>query len=357
MAEDDRSTVSGRSTPNAVDGPRKVGARRAPRPMDADSESTVVMSAVPADAPAPETAQTYSTGRRAKTPTPVAGRRRAAVEAPAPVKADVFTGTIENEDTIVFPAVGALPEGRMPGARRARARAARASRARGRATALAGAATVAIAAIGSLTIASPASILAGQDAALAKSYVGANATNATDVSRNFDRELAVQKPIQAKQLQKAIADYNASVDKKREARGEEIVKNQWVLPVVGYRLTARFGQGGGLWSSGRHTGLDFAGPSGTQIVAVAGGTVTSAGYEGSYGNRTIITLADGTEIWYCHQSAIHVSVGEEVAPGDPIGLTGATGNVTGPHLHLEVHPGGGAAVDPYTSLVAHGVTP
>ena len=138
---------------------------------------------------------------------------------------------------------------------------------------------------------------------------------------------------------------------------DEITRNQWVIPVVGYRLTARFGQGGGYWSSGRHTGLDFAGPSGSTIVSMAAGTVTSTGYEGAYGNRTIITLADGTEVWYCHQSSVSVSVGQQVAPGDVIGATGSTGNVTGPHLHLEVHPAGGGPTDPYAALVAHGVTP
>ena len=50
-------------------------------------------------------------------------------------------------------------------------------------------------------------------------------------------------------------------------------------------------------------------------------------------------------------------MGQQVAPGDVIGATGSTGNVTGPHLHLEVHPGGGGPADPYAALVAHGVTP
>ncbi len=62
---------------------------------------------------------------------------------------------------------------------------------------------------------------------------------------------------------------------------------------------------GGLWSS-NHTGLDFAAPSGTPIVAVANGMITETGYAGAYGNKTVETLEDGTEIWYCHQSAIGV---------------------------------------------------
>ncbi len=92
-------------------------------------------------------------------------------------------------------------------------------------------------------------------------------------------------------------------------------------------------------------------------MAVAGGTVTSVGYDGSYGNKTVVTLEDGTEIWYCHQSSFGVSEGETVAPGEVIGYVGSTGNVTGSHLHLEVRPGGGDPVDPYAAFLVHGVTP
>ena len=71
-----------------------------------------------------------------------------------------------------------------------------------------------------------------------------------------------------------------------------------------------------------------------------------------------MTLEDGTELWYCHQSEIGVRArpaGRPVARS--IGLVGATGNTTGPHLHLEVRPGGGDPVDPEEALIAHGVRP
>ena len=113
---------------------------------------------------------------------------------------------------------------------------------------------------------------------------------------------------------------------------------------------------GGLWSS-NHTGLDFATASGTPIVAVANGVITKTGSAGAYGNQTIETLDDGTEIWYCHQTTIGVSPGERVIGGQQIGTVGSTGNTTGPHLHLEVRPGGGDPVDPFQALVFHGVTP
>ena len=141
-----------------------------------------------------------------------------------------------------------------------------------------------------------------------------------------------------------------------QAQSDKLRLNQWVLPVSGYRLTAQFGAYSGLWSH-YHTGLDFAAPSGTPIRSVANGVVTSVGYDGAYGNKTVVTLDDGTEIWYCHQTSYTVSDGEQVNAGETIGYVGSTGNVTGPHLHLEVRPGGGDPVDPYGALVVHGLQP
>jgi murein DD-endopeptidase MepM/ murein hydrolase activator NlpD len=138
----------------------------------------------------------------------------------------------------------------------------------------------------------------------------------------------------------------------------EILENAWHLPIApgAYHLTAGFGECSSLWSH-CHTGLDFAAPEGTPILAVANGVITETGWAGAYGNRTVMTLEDGTELWFCHQSAFGVETGDQVVGGQPIGLVGATGNTTGPHLHLEVRPGGGDAVDPAEALTVHGVAP
>ncbi|MER5447671.1 M23 family metallopeptidase [Streptomyces sp. NPDC002766] len=145
--------------------------------------------------------------------------------------------------------------------------------------------------------------------------------------------------------------------KEEQARLAELAK-QFKLPVGSYTITGTFGQAGSMWSSGYHTGLDFAAPTGTLIKAIHSGTITEAGWAGSYGYRTILTLDDGTELWFCHQSSISVSVGQKVATGDVIGRVGATGNVTGPHLHLEVHPNGQATgIDPMTWLRGNGLNP
>ncbi len=169
-----------------------------------------------------------------------------------------------------------------------------------------------------------------------------------------DAQLVEQAESQLKQRDAALA----KVAQQAEQQAAKLRLNQWQLPVDPglYHLTAGFGEYSGLWSH-YHTGLDFAAPTGTPIHAVANGVVTSVGYDGAYGNKTVVTLDDGTELWFCHQNSYAVSVGQEVHAGDLIGYVGSTGNVTGPHLHLEVRPGAGDPVDPFEALVVHGLHP
>ncbi|WSR88624.1 M23 family metallopeptidase [Streptomyces erythrochromogenes] len=127
----------------------------------------------------------------------------------------------------------------------------------------------------------------------------------------------------------------------------------WSLPTSAYTLTSHYGVSGSMWSSGHHTGLDFAAPTGTPAKAVGAGKITSAGWSGAYGYRIVLELEDGTEIWYCHLSSMSVTSGS-VGAGDTIGRVGATGNVTGPHLHLEVRKGG-STMDPLAWLESKGL--
>jgi murein DD-endopeptidase MepM/ murein hydrolase activator NlpD len=203
---------------------------------------------------------------------------------------------------------------------------------------------------------SPASALSGSSAVGSASLLGGRGTA---VSRSSDRtdggdSLQAAADAQAKERDQALSIYASQAQK----RAAQIKLHQWVLPVApgAYHLTARFGDYSSLWSH-FHTGLDFAADTGTPIMAVAGGTITETGYSGAYGNRTIEVLPDGTELWYCHQNDFGTTVGATVKPGQVIGYVGSTGNVTGPHLHLEVHPGGGDPVDPYTALQVHGLNP
>jgi hypothetical protein len=133
------------------------------------------------------------------------------------------------------------------------------------------------------------------------------------------------------------------------------VDGAWMVPIVGdYVITARFGQGGESWSS-RHTGVDVAAPLGRPVLAAAGGQVTYAGWDSSYGQRIEITHLDGTRTWYAHLSAITVDDGSFVAAGETVGLVGSTGDSTGPHLHFEVRPApSGQPVDPEPWMAARG---
>ena len=107
-------------------------------------------------------------------------------------------------------------------------------------------------------------------------------------------------------------------------------------PIQGnYTLSARYGQRGGLWSKGWHTGLDFRVKTGTAVVAAANGKIISAGWGGAYGYRIEIDHGNGYVTAYNHLSRIEVTTGQ-VAAGQEIGKSGSTGNTTGPHLHFEV---------------------
>ncbi len=238
---------------------------------------------------------------------------------------------------------------------------------------LLGVAALAISAGGAVSAADPALVGAGGSPGSAKimqasALTGAGAVASSTVpgargpvvSRDSrrdqladsgDDELVAAAEAQLKERKQAFA----ATDKQISKHNAFLKLNQWHLPVASYHLTARFGDYG-LWSS-FHTGLDFAAPSGTPIYAIANGTISSASYDGSYGNKTVETLDDGTELWYCHQTSFVVSAGETVTAGELIGYIGSTGHVTGPHLHVEVRPGGGDPVDPYTAMVVHGLTP
>ncbi len=179
-----------------------------------------------------------------------------------------------------------------------------------------------------------------------------------DSSRTEALEAADEKAVDAAEAKaEQRTEALAKVTQKADQQEKEIELNRWSLPMTSYSLTATFGQYGGYWSGGQHTGLDFNGDTGDSIYAVANGLITSASYDGAYGNKTVLTLDDGTEIWFCHQTSFNVSVGDTVRSGDLIGYVGSTGNVTGAHLHVEVRPGGGDPVDPYAAFVANGVTP
>ena len=109
----------------------------------------------------------------------------------------------------------------------------------------------------------------------------------------------------------------------------------WLWPTSG-PVTSEFGPRWGRM----HEGIDIGTASGTPIYAAASGVVSFAGTMGGYGNLTLIDHGRGIVSASAHQSRIGVAVGQRVAAGQVIGAVGATGNVTGPHLHFETRVGG-----------------
>jgi len=178
---------------------------------------------------------------------------------------------------------------------------------------------------------------------------------AARIQQQADGQCTAEESARLAAAEEAAAKRAAARQAQAETRTEQTGREAFTLPTAGYTLTAQYGQSASYWAH-LHLGLDFAAPTGTPVTAVGAGTVTSAGWSGSYGYRVIQALPDGTEVWYCHLSSI-ATVSGTVAPGTVLGKVGATGNVTEPHLHLEVRPGGGAPVDPLEWLRAHGVNP
>jgi murein DD-endopeptidase MepM/ murein hydrolase activator NlpD len=131
-------------------------------------------------------------------------------------------------------------------------------------------------------------------------------------------------------------------------------KAPFAIPVkANYKFTSGFGYRRDPKTGGRrmHSGVDFAGPVGTPLYATADGVVAHAGWQSGYGRLVKIKHDFGIETRYAHMSRIRVKVGQRVSRGQRIGDMGASGRVTGPHIHYEVRVGG-RAVNPMTYIKA-----
>ncbi|MYS35855.1 MULTISPECIES: M23 family metallopeptidase [unclassified Streptomyces] len=148
----------------------------------------------------------------------------------------------------------------------------------------------------------------------------------------------------------------AQAEAKTEAPAAQDNASGYVHPVPGNHTTA-YRASGASWSSGSHTGIDFPVATGTSVKAITSGTVVTAGWGGAYGNQVVIKHADGHYSQYGHMSSLSVSAGQTVTAGQQVGLSGATGNATGPHLHFEIRTGPeyGSDIDPIAYLASHGI--
>ena len=120
-----------------------------------------------------------------------------------------------------------------------------------------------------------------------------------------------------------------------------------------FRFTSKFGPRRDPKTGGRrmHKGVDFAAPNGTPLYAAADGVVTYAGWSSGYGRLVKIQHEFGIETRYAHMSKLRAKVGQRVSRGDRIGDMGASGRVTGVHLHYEIRVGG-KAVNPMIYIKA-----
>lgn len=198
-----------------------------------------------------------------------------------------------------------------------------------------------------------ASVVLGAGAAAAANTSTAAATTATTgVAHAVEAQAAAQaKAATVVAAQKA----NTTSIAAKKAVG-------WTTPVKGYSLSASYAQAGGMWQS-THSGQDFAVATGTKVMAAHGGTVVKAGGNGAgdgpaYGNAVVIKHGNGTYSQYAHLSRVDVRVGQVVATGQKIALSGNTGNSSGPHLHFEIRTSAnyGSAIDPVAFLRTKGIT-
>jgi murein DD-endopeptidase MepM/ murein hydrolase activator NlpD len=129
----------------------------------------------------------------------------------------------------------------------------------------------------------------------------------------------------------------------------------------GSLVTAGFGakSNTGIWAStnGVHKGMDYEMPIGSPVVAALSGVVSSVNPGTDYGTGVVVDHANGLQTVYGHLSQKNVNVGDYVSTGQRLGRSGASGNVTGPHLHFEVRKGNNNPVDPSLISNAGGIDP
>ncbi len=177
---------------------------------------------------------------------------------------------------------------------------------------------------------------AGGDS-LVLDWINARARAHADVTRYGD--MSGMSPDEAARHIEAVS--RPGTDPTTGVSGDTI----FTMPVSG-TVTSGFGPrprprlANGRLGSGNHGGLDFAGAVGDPVASAGAGTVIYAGPQGGYGNIVRIRHADGRETSYAHLSRIDVQVGQQVAGGARIAAIGATGDVSGPHLHFEVTENG-----------------
>ncbi|GGL30016.1 M23 family metallopeptidase [Phycicoccus endophyticus] len=198
--------------------------------------------------------------------------------------------------------------------------------------------------------------LTGRQTAMVRTQEAADEQAASDIAtRRQDANIeaaAFQGRAEEKARAARAARREARARAAAEAEAERLAK-KWVRPVDVWNVTSGFGYRWGRL----HAGIDLAAATGTPLHAMSKGTVLSAGYTSGFGYKVEILYWDGSTSWYGHMSRIDVVAGQEVLPGDQVGLVGNTGHSFGPHLHLQMQsaPEDGTPIDPVPWLQDHGL--
>lgn len=174
-----------------------------------------------------------------------------------------------------------------------------------------------------------------------------------DIAGLAEEEKAIQENIQ--RLSRELAEEEAKKAAENGQPAPSAALGGYIWPVPSRRITSTFGgrsSPGGIGSTD-HKGVDIGGVGyTTEIKAAKAGTVIVSQLSSSYGNYVVVSHGSGNTTLYAHMSSRKVSVGQKVDQGDVLGITGSTGNSTGPHLHFEITENG-VRINPLNYLTGY----
>lgn len=165
-----------------------------------------------------------------------------------------------------------------------------------------------------------------------KSHESSISSKIKSMQASYDAEIAAKK--------KSSSSSNKNSGSSSTSSNKSSSSYGFGWPVANPVIGTGYGVAGRYWSSGYHTGLDFRASSGTAVYSIGDGIVCDTGYNSAYGNFVEIYHGNNIYSFYAHASRVQVSSGQRVSKGQQIMLSGATGNVTGPHLHFEIRTPG-----------------